>query len=57
MNAVMALGSVGIALKDDEKVPNLVLDVFLQGFGDHSARDSLVVFTLADMWIKGTVRL
>ena len=55
-NAVMALGNIGIALKDDQRVPELVLQIFLQGFGDNYALDSIIVNTLADMWISGTVR-
>lgn len=56
-NAILALGSIGIALKDQEKGPDLIFPIFLQIFGKSSnhATDSLIICTLADMWINGTV--
>jgi hypothetical protein len=58
-NAILALGSIGISLKDEEKGPDLIFPIFLQIFGKNSnpATDSLIISTLADMWIGGTVSL
>jgi hypothetical protein len=56
-NTILALGSIGIALKDKPKGPDLIFPIFLQIFGKNNnpAVDSLIINTLADMWINGTV--
>ncbi|KAI6188459.1 1-phosphatidylinositol 4-kinase [Aphelenchoides besseyi] len=58
-NAIMALGSIGTALKDVERVPNLVFQIFrqtLEKSNDHLV-DSLIVHTLSEMWINGTTTI
>ncbi|KAI6240099.1 1-phosphatidylinositol 4-kinase [Aphelenchoides fujianensis] len=55
-NAIMALGSIGTALKEDERVPELVFQILrqtLEKSRDHSV-DSLIVHTIAEMWINGS---
>lgn len=62
-NIILALGSIGIARKDDEQIPKKVMQFFIQILGKNDrgsdksehALDSLIINTMADMWINGTV--
>ncbi|CAD5222232.1 unnamed protein product [Bursaphelenchus xylophilus] len=52
-NVIMALGSIGITLKD-RKIPQIVLQIFLQRFAQPpSSLDQVIINSLADMWIAG----
>lgn len=36
-NAILALGAIGIALRDEEKGPDLIFPIFLVGFSRHTS--------------------
>ncbi|KAI1713438.1 phosphatidylinositol 3- and 4-kinase domain-containing protein [Ditylenchus destructor] len=53
-NVIMILGRIGVAFVDDNAYSELILQIFLQRFSNPpSSQDSLIIASLADMWIAG----
>uniref|UniRef100_A0AC34RIU1 1-phosphatidylinositol 4-kinase n=1 Tax=Panagrolaimus sp. JU765 TaxID=591449 RepID=A0AC34RIU1_9BILA len=54
-NAILTAGRIGVAMKENDEIPKLVLQIYLQRFcSPVSPQDNLIVNCLTDMIIAGT---
>uniref|UniRef100_A0A7E4V1C1 1-phosphatidylinositol 4-kinase n=1 Tax=Panagrellus redivivus TaxID=6233 RepID=A0A7E4V1C1_PANRE len=53
-NAILTLGRIGVALREQTEVPELVMQIFLQRFcNPPSTQDNLIISSMTDMIIAG----